>query len=89
MKVEKMAAGRMAAERAKAKSTTAGQAMAKREAADGLEKRAKTDWKLALSSIGGVSWVGAGRVETEATAGMAMIGTAAALMEMAYRMRAA
>ncbi len=62
--------------------------MAKREAADGLEKRAETDWNLVLSSIGGVSWVGAGWMETAATAWMGMIRTAVAPMEMAYRMRA-
>jgi hypothetical protein len=50
----------MAAERVTVGRTTAGRATAKREAADGLEKRAETNWKLALSSVGGVSWVGAG-----------------------------
>ncbi len=61
----------------------AGRSTAKREAADGLEKRAETDWKFALSSIGGVGWV-----ETAVTAWMAMIRTVAVSMAMAYRMRA-
>ncbi len=79
-----MVAERMAAERAKAERTTAGRATATIEVADGLEKRAETDWKLALSSIGGVDWV-----ETAVTAWMATIRTAAASMAIAYHMRAA
>jgi hypothetical protein len=84
MKAEKMAAENMAAERAKAERTTAGRATAKREVADGLEKRAETDWKLASSLTWGVGWV-----ETTATAWMATIRTAAVSIAMAYRMRVA
>ncbi len=82
-----MAAERMAAERVTVERTTAGRVTAKREAADGLEKRAETNWKLELSSVGGVSWVGAGWGGTAATAWIAAIRTAAASMAIAYRVR--
>jgi hypothetical protein len=52
MRVEKMAAENMAAERVSVERATA-----KREVVDGLEKLAETNWKLALSSVGGVGWV--------------------------------
>jgi hypothetical protein len=68
MRAEKMATERMAAERVTVGRTKAGRATAKREAADGLEKRAETNWNLVLLSVGGVSWVGAGWVGTAATA---------------------
>ncbi len=47
-----MAAENMAAERVSVERATA-----KREVVDGLEKLAETNWKLALSSVGGVGWV--------------------------------
>ncbi len=52
-----MAAEKMAAERVSVGRTTDGWATAKREVVDGLEKLAETNWKLVLSSVGGVGWV--------------------------------
>jgi hypothetical protein len=71
MTAEMMTARRVAAER-----ITAGRTMVERVVADGVGERAVPDWKLALSSAGGVGYVG-----TAAASWMAAA--------MVYRMMAA
>ncbi len=58
----------MMVERVAAERITAGRTMAERVVADGVEEKAGPDYTLALSSAGGVGYVG-----TAAAAGMAAI----------------